>query len=163
MHLLPCFHYISPTFSGPNFYIISISPKTITTHLYCQHHLKSNKFCHERYFLMYFVDVCGGKNHLEKFWKCVIFFLEKFGKPYTIFCTNAEYCKLRPTNGWDWYTSLGDPSKFQRVLHLAFITAATSLTGGQPNFARCLAVSCVGTHFRGLLPLTEFCQVQNSL
>jgi len=73
MHLLPCFHYISPTFSGQNFYIISISPKTITAHLYCQHHLKSNKFCHERYFLMYFVDVCGGENHLEKFWKCVIF------------------------------------------------------------------------------------------
>jgi len=48
---------------------------------------------------------------------------------------------------------------------LAF-TAATSLTGGQPNFARCLAVSWAGTgyiHFRELLPLTEFCPVQNSL
>jgi len=32
-------------------------------------------------------------------------------------------------------------SKFQRVSRLAFVTAATSLTGGQPNFARCLAVS----------------------
>jgi len=44
--------------------------------------------------------------------------------------------------------------KFQRVSRLAFITAATSLTGGQPNFARSLAVSWVGTlytHFRGLL------------
>jgi len=50
---------------------------------------------------------------------------------------------------------------------LAFITAATSLTGGQPNFARCLGVSWAGTlyiHFLGLLPpLTEFCPVQNSL
>ena len=49
---------------------------------------------------------------------------------------------------------LGHRSKFQRVSRLAFITAATSLTGGQPNFARCLAVSCSGTlciHFRGLL------------
>jgi len=43
---------------------------------------------------------------------------------------------------------------------------ATSLNWGQPNFARCLVVSWAGTvyiHFRGLLPLTEFCQVQNSL
>jgi len=88
MRSLPCFHYMSPTFCGQNFYIISISPKTISTHLYCQHHLKFKKFCHERYFLMYFIDVCGGKNQLEKFWKYVIFFLEKFGKPHTIFCTN---------------------------------------------------------------------------
>ena len=39
--------------------------------------------------------------------------------------------------------------------------------GGQPNFARCLAISWAGTlyiHFRGLLsPLTEFCPVQYSL
>ena len=62
--------------------------------------------------------------------------------------------------------SLGQPSKFQRVSRLAFVTAATSLTEGQPNFARCLAVSWAATlyiHFRELLPLTEFCQVQNSL
>jgi len=61
---------------------------------------------------------------------------------------------------------LGHPSKFQRVSRLAFVTAATSLTGGQPNFARCLAVSWADTlyiHCRGLLPLTEFCPVQNSL
>ena len=34
------------------------------------------------------------------------------------------------------------------------------------NFAQCLAISWAGTlciHFRGLLPLTEFCPVQNSL
>ena len=46
-------------------------------------------------------------------------------------------------------------SKFQRVLRLGFVTAATSFTGGQPNFARCLAVSWAATvciHFRGLLP-----------
>jgi len=36
-------------------------------------------------------------------------------------------------------------SKFQRVSRLAFVTAATSLTGRQPNFARCLAVSWAGT------------------
>jgi len=50
--------------------------------------------------------------------------------------------------------SLGHPSKFQQVSRLAFVTAATSLTGGQPNFARCLAISWAGTlyiHCRELL------------
>jgi len=49
----------------------------------------------------------------------------------------------------------GHPSKFQRVSRLGFVTAATSLNGSQPNFARCLAVSRAGTlyiHFRRLLP-----------
>jgi len=31
---------------------------------------------------------------------------------------------------------LGHPSKFQRVSRLAFVTARTSLNGGQPNFAQ---------------------------
>ena len=57
--------------------------------------------------------------------------------------------------GWDRFGSLGHPSKFQRVSRLTILTAATSLTGGQPIFARCLVVSWAGTlyiHFRGLLP-----------
>jgi len=56
-----------------------------------------------------------------------------------------QYGKLRPTNGWDRFGSLVHPSKFQRVSRLGFVTAAASLTGGQPNFARCLAVSCAAT------------------
>ena len=35
----------------------------------------------------------------------------------------------------------GAPLKFQRVSGLGFVTAPTSLNGGPPNFARCLAVS----------------------
>jgi len=49
----------------------------------------------------------------------------------------------------------GTPSKFQWVSRVGFITAATSLTGGQRNFARCLAISLAGTlriHLQGLLP-----------
>jgi len=68
---------------------------------------------------------------------------------------SAQYGERRPTNGWDRFGSLGQPSKFQRVSRLGFVTASTSLTGGQPNFARSLAVSWAGTpyiHFRGLLP-----------
>jgi len=73
-----------------------------------------------------------------------------------------------PTNGLDLLASLGHPSKFQRVSRLGFVTALTLLNGGQPNFARCLAVSWSWTstlyiHFRGCCPITEFCQVQNSL
>ena len=69
-----------------------------------------------------------------------------------------QYGELRPSNGWDQFGSLAHPSKFQWVSHLAFVTrltAATSLTTDQPNFARCLAVSLAATlyvHFRGLLP-----------
>jgi len=65
--------------------------------------------------------------------------------------------------------SFGHPSKFQRVSRLGFVTGATSLNGSQPNFARCLAVSWAGIHyilvyiFGGYCPVTEFCQVQNSL
>jgi len=69
---------------------------------------------------------------------------------------SRQYGALRPTNGWDRFGGLGHPSKFQRVSRLAFVTAATSLTGGQPNFARCLtSVSWAGTlyniQFWGLL------------
>ena len=46
------------------------------------------------------------------------------------------------------------PSKFQPVSFLGFVTAAMSVTAGQPNFARSLAVSSAGTlciHFWRLL------------
>jgi len=49
---------------------------------------------------------------------------------------------------------------------IIIITAATSITRGQQNFARSLVVSCAGTlyiHFGAFAPLTEFCHMQNSL
>jgi len=54
---------------------------------------------------------------------------------------------------------MGHPSKFQRVSLVGFVTAATSLNGGQANFAQCLAVSCSGTLY---IHFAEFCHVQNS-
>jgi len=51
--------------------------------------------------------------------------------------------------------SLGHPRKFQRVSRLGFVTAPTTLNGGQPNFARRSAVFWASTlciHFRRLLP-----------
>ena len=65
----------------------------------------------------------------------------------------SQYGELRPTRGCDRLGSLVHPSKFQPVSRLAFVTAATSLTGGQPNFAQCLAVSGAATSYIGLLPL----------
>jgi len=54
----------------------------------------------------------------------------------------------------------GHPSKFQRVSHLGIVTAPTSLSGGQLNFARCLAVL---VHYiyviGGSCPLVQFCYV----
>jgi len=79
---------------------------------------------------------------------------------------SPQYGELRPINSWDLLASLRHPSKFEQFSLLGFVTAATSLTGGQPNFARCLAFCWAATlciHFRGLLPLTEFCLVQNLL
>ena len=70
-----------------------------------------------------------------------------------------QYGRLWPSNGWDRFDCLGHPRKFQRVSHLAFVTAATSLTGGQPNFARCLAISWAGIlyiHFLGCCSSRKF-------
>jgi len=77
---------------------------------------------------------------------------------------SSEYGELRPTNGWDRLASLGHPTKLQRVSRLAFLTAATSPKEGQPNFARCLALSCSGTLYtflgavapNGILPGVKF-------
>jgi len=77
----------------------------------------------------------------------------------------SQYGELRPTNGRYRLAGLGHPCKFQQGSRLGFVTAVTSLNGSQPNFARCLAVCWAGIlyiHFRGLLPLTEFCQVHGT-
>ena len=79
---------------------------------------------------------------------------------------SSQYGELRPTNDWNLLASLGHPSKFQQVSRHGVVTAPTSLNGGQQNFAGCLAVSWAGTlyiHFDSSCPLTEFCQLQNSL
>jgi len=63
----------------------------------------------------------------------------------------ANFGSLTAKNG---YRICRHSSKFQRLSRLAFVTAATSLNGNQPNFARCLAVSWAGIlyiHFGGAL------------
>ena len=61
---------------------------------------------------------------------------------------NFSALTARPVGGF------GYPSTFQRGSHLGVVTAATSLKGSQPNFARYLAVCWSGIlyiHFHGLL------------
>ena len=48
---------------------------------------------------------------------------------------SSQYGELRPTIGWDWFTSLGHPSKFQRVSRLGSVTARHFSSVRQPNFA----------------------------
>jgi len=61
-------------------------------------------------------------------------------------------------NHWEWeemefkksfplISSLGHPSKFQRVSRLGFITVPTSLNGGQPNFLQNVWPSHVLVHY----------------
>jgi len=91
---------------------------------------------------------------------------KKLVKHQYLLYVSSQYGELPPTNGRDRLASLGHPSKFQRVSRLGFLTAPTSLNGRQPNFAWSLAISWTGTlciHFLGLLPPTDYCQVQNSL
>jgi len=57
----------------------------------------------------------------------------------------SQYGELRPISSWDWFTSLGHPSKFQCVSGLGFVRATTLLNGGQPNFVWCLAISWAAT------------------
>jgi len=72
-----------------------------------------------------------------------------------------QYGELRPTNEWDLFGNLGNPSKFQWVLRLGFVTAATSLTGG--TMFGLLPGWYTVYIFGGSCPLTEFCELQNSL
>jgi len=85
---------------------------------------------------------------------------KKLVKQQYLLHMSLQYGELHPTNGWDWFVSLGHPRKFQYISHTGIITALMSLTGGQPlNFAWCSAVSWAGTpyiHFWGLLPQWNF-------
>jgi len=80
---------------------------------------------------------------------------KKLVKQQYLLHMSSQYVEFLFSIGWDQFGSLRHPSKFQLVSRLGFVITATSLTGGQPNFAWCMAVSWAGTlyiHFRGLLP-----------
>jgi len=61
---------------------------------------------------------------------------------------------------------VGTPQQISTGFASCFVTAATSLNGSQPNFAQCLAVSCVATlyiHFWRLLPRNGILPGENSV
>jgi len=60
---------------------------------------------------------------------------KKLVKQQYLLHMSSQYGELRPTNGWDRFTSLGHPCKFQRVSCLGSVTARHSSSGRQPNFA----------------------------
>jgi len=57
------------------------------------------------------------------------------------YIVHTSYGERRLTNGSDRLASFGHPSTFQQVSGLGFVTAPTSLNGGQTHLARFLAVS----------------------
>ena len=87
-------------------------------------------------------------------------------KQHYLLHISSQYGERRPTNSWDLLASLGHCRKFQPVLRLGFVTPLTSLSGGQPNFAGCLAISWAGTPYiyifgvllppNGFLPAAKF-------
>jgi len=60
---------------------------------------------------------------------------KKLVKQQYLFHMSSQYGELQPTSGWDLLSSLGHPSKFQRVSHLGSVTARHYSSGRQPNFA----------------------------
>jgi len=94
---------------------------------------------------------------------------KKLVKQQYLFQTSSHYGEIWPISSWGQFTSLGTPANFNGFDVLASLLPwrrSTDVNHCQPNFARCLAVSLAGTLyilFLGLLPLREFCQVQNSV
>jgi len=71
----------------------------------------------------------------------------------------SQYGKLRPISGWDRFTSLGHPSKFQRVSRRSTdVNQTLHDVWPSPGPVRYVYVSGGGSCL-----LTEFCKMQNSL
>jgi len=73
--------------------------------------------------------------------RCVSTIRKKLVNQQYLLHKSSQYGECRPTNGWDRCGSLGHSSKFQRVSRLGFVTALTSRSGSQLNFALSLVVS----------------------
>jgi len=82
---------------------------------------------------------------------------KKLVKQQYLLHMSSQYGKLRPTNGWDRFRSLGQPRNSNGFCVLtSLMQRYRSPQASQTwNFARCLAVSWASTlyiHFQGLLP-----------
>ena len=59
---------------------------------------------------------------------------KKLVKQQYVLHMSPQYGELRPICGWDRFTSLGHPCKFQHLSHLGSVTARQSSSERQPNF-----------------------------
>jgi len=86
---------------------------------------------------------------------------KKLVKQQYLLQMSPQYCELGPLAA-----EIGPVVANFNGFRVMQLTAAISLSGSQPHFARCLSVSWAGTlniHFAGSCPIMELCQVQNSL
>ena len=60
---------------------------------------------------------------------------KKLGKQQYLLHMSPQYGELRPTSGWDRFSSLGHPIVFQRVSRLGSVTARQSSSERQAKFA----------------------------
>ena len=72
---------------------------------------------------------------------------KKFVKQQYLFHMSPQLLNFGPLAAEIGSVVWRHPSKFQRVSHRGFVTAAMSLNGSQPNLARSLAVSWAGTQY----------------
>ena len=61
---------------------------------------------------------------------------KKLVKQQYVLQMSPQYGELRPTSGWDWFTSLGYPCKFQLVSHLGNVTARHLVVGVSQTLRR---------------------------
>ena len=99
--------------------------------------------------------ICAPSHNFDGLYLCNYRQSEKNLLDSNISPTSSQYDELRPTSGWDWFVSLGHPSKFQRFCVLASLQQRRRSTEANQTLHVCLAIFCAGTlyiHFRGLLP-----------
>jgi len=79
---------------------------------------------------------------------------------------SSQYGELRPTNGWDRLVSLAHPSKFQRFCVSASLLQrrrSTEVNQTLPDVWPSPGMLHSIYIFGACCPLTEFCQLKNSL
>jgi len=101
---------------------------------------------------------------------CIDNWEKKLVKQQYLFHMSPQYGELLPTNGWDLFRSLGNPTPQQSSTGFAsWLCYCSDVTqGGQQNFARYVwpspgLVHYIYTFLGGSCPLTKFCRLQNSL
>jgi len=110
----------------------------------------SHKFCRAISYQLRHLSIIGKKTFKQQ---CLLFHM------------SSQYGELQPTNGWDRLAKFGHPANFNWFRVLApLLHRRRRSTKLYTMFGRLLRWYTTYIHtFWGSCPLTEFCQVQNSL